>query len=202
MKSRRFTLNVTLVIAATLSLQFATYAAADYVAADRAAADRAAIAAIPATNLEGQTFFSHPPRLVRTVTSENGSDTPSTYEFTLTLPKDAGQPLKAVTIAQAPNLETVRFDSRNSQAFLGNRVAAGHEISLARVGNEQSTNAGEATVVFAQPVQPGRTVTLALAVHRNPNLGGVYEFGVTAYPEGENGLGQFLGYGRINFYSY
>jgi hypothetical protein len=27
----------------------------------------------------------------------------------------------------------------------------------------------------------------------------VYLLGVTAYPDGENGLGQFLGYGRINF---
>jgi Protein of unknown function (DUF2808) len=31
-------------------------------------------------------------------------------------------------------------------------------------------------------------------------MGGVYEFGVTAYPTNQDGLGQFLGYGRINFY--
>ncbi len=192
MKFRTFTLNVTLAIAAILGLQFVAHAAANH----------DAIAANPVTDLAGQTFFSHPPRLVRAVTSEIGIDTPSTYEFTLTVPEDAGQPLKAVTIAQAPNLETVRFDISDSQAFLGDRAAARHEVPLASIGNEQPANSGEATIVFAQPVQAGNTVTIALAVQRNPNLGGVYEFGVTAYPDGENGLGQFLGYGRINFYSY
>ena len=43
-------------------------------------------------------------------------------------------------------------------------------------------------------------ITVAIESQRNPSWSGVYEFGVTAYPTGENGLGQFLGYGRINFY--
>nr|WP_277883373.1 DUF2808 domain-containing protein [Nostoc flagelliforme] len=47
---------------------------------------------------------------------------------------------------------------------------------------------------------PGNTVTIALAVRRNPIGSGVYQFGVTAYPDGENSLGQLLGYGHINFY--
>ena len=192
MKFRILTLRVTLVIAAILGLQLAVHADAH----------DDAIAANPVTNLEGQTFFSHPPRLVQAVTSDVGIDTPSTYEFTLTLPENAGQPLKAVTIAQAPNLETVRFNISNSQAFLGDQAVAGREIPLVSIGNEQPANSGEATVVLAQPVQPGSTVIVALSVERNPKLGGVYEFGVTAYPEGENGRGQFLGYGRINFYGY
>jgi len=59
---------------------------------------------------------------------------------------------------------------------------------------------GEITVVFEQPVQPGNTVTVAIAAKANPNFGGSYEFGVTAYPVGDNSMGLFLGYGRINFY--
>ncbi|HEY9884013.1 MAG TPA: DUF2808 domain-containing protein, partial [Thermosynechococcaceae cyanobacterium] len=124
----------------------------------------------------------------------------STYEFTLTVPKNAGQPLKAVKIAQAENVETVKFDVSNSKAFVGDRLTASSEIQLASVGAEQPANPGEVTIVFEQPVQPGSTVTVALAVQSNPVWGGVYEFGVTAYPDGENGLGQFLGYRRISFY--
>lgn len=44
----------------------------------------------------GQTFFNHPPLLVRVAASQIGAEIPSTYEFTLTVPKDAGQPLRAV----------------------------------------------------------------------------------------------------------
>lgn len=46
----------------------------------------------------GQTSFSHPLTLVRVASSQLGVSIPSTYEFTLTVPQDAGQPLKAVTI--------------------------------------------------------------------------------------------------------
>ncbi|MBD2033511.1 DUF2808 domain-containing protein [Leptolyngbya sp. FACHB-321] len=148
----------------------------------------------------GQSFFSHPPQLVRAAALPNGGSVSSTYEFTLTVPQDAGQPLKAVTIAQAPSAETVKFNVTNNRASIGRRFAAGPEIRLASVRGDQSTNLGEATVVFNQPVLPGNTVTLSLPVQKNPHSSGVYLFGVTAYPEGENGLGQFLGYGRINFY--
>jgi hypothetical protein len=41
-------------------------------------------------------------------------------------------------------------------------------------------------------------MTIALAAQKNPTSTGVYLFGVTAYPDGENGLEQFLGYGRIH----
>lgn len=66
----------------------------------------------------------------------------------------------------------------------------------------QPARPGEVTLVFDQPVQPGSTVTVALAVQQNPSWGGVYEFGVTVYPVGKHGLGQFLGYRRINFYGH
>ncbi|GAP99900.1 DUF2808 domain-containing protein [Leptolyngbya sp. NIES-2104] len=154
----------------------------------------------PPSNQAKQAFFSHPPRILRVAASATGAFASSTYEFTLTVPKDAGQPLKAVTIAQAENVEVAKFDVRNSKASLGERFASRSEIRLASTGG-QPARPGEITLVFDQPVQPGSTVTVALAVQRNPSWGGVYEFGVTVYPIGENALGQFLGYRRINFYS-
>ncbi|MGG6263043.1 DUF2808 domain-containing protein [Leptolyngbya sp. AN03gr2] len=148
----------------------------------------------------GRAYFSHPPRLVRAYTSQPQAYVPSTYEFTLTVPANAGQPLKAVRIAQEQNLRTVKFDVGRSKAFAGGRFAAGAEIPLASVGGGKSTP-GEATIVFDQPVQPGSTVTVALEAKANPDFGGIYEFGVTVFPAGEDSLGQFLGFGRLSFYS-
>jgi Protein of unknown function (DUF2808) len=149
----------------------------------------------------GQTYFSTSPRLTRSAASEKGAYAPSTYEFTLAVPADAGQPLKAVTIAQAENAETIRFDVPNSKAFAGNRYAAGPVIPLASIGGSQPANSKAVTIVFDQPVQPGSTVTVALEAKANPTFGGIYEFGVTAFPGGENGTGLFLGFGRLSFYS-
>lgn len=219
MKLHTFTINVILAIAATAEVQSATYATTKFnLLAQQIGLQTAQPQSVQPQPIQsqaiqvkpqaanssieqaGRTFFSHPPLLMRVAAPQTGAETPSTYEFTLTVPKDAGQPLKAVTIAQATNVETVKFDVSNSKAFVGDRLTARSQIPLASVGGEQPANPGEATIVFAQPVQPGDTVTVALAVQQNPQWGGVYEFGVTAYPDGNNGLGQFLGYGRINFY--
>lgn len=147
----------------------------------------------------GQAFFSHPPRLMRAYTSQSQAYVPSTYEFTLVVPSDAGQALKAVRIAQERNLETVKFDVGRSKAFAGARYASGAEIPLASIGG--TSVPGEATIVFDQPVQPGSTVTVALEAKANPASGGIYEFGVTAFPVGEQSMSQFLGFGRLNFYT-
>jgi hypothetical protein len=209
MKIHGLMIRVTLAIATTLSLQSVTHASTKWDDITKQAGQKIAqlqpVQSQSQTedislNQPGETFFSHSPQLTRAAVASIGAYTPSTYEFTLTVPQDAGQPLKAVKIAQSESPETVRFDISNSKAFLGQRLTASSEIRLASVGDEQPTNPGEATIVFDQPVQPGSTVTIALAVRRNPIWSGVYLFGVTAYPTGENGMGQFLGYGRINFY--
>lgn len=187
MQFHKLFIGVTLAIAATTGIQSATYTLTK--------------AESISTEQARQTFFNYPPRLIRAAASQVGRDTPSTYEFTLTVPKDAGQPLKAVKITQAKNLETVNFEVSDSKAFIGKRFAAGPEIQLASIGGDQPSTPGEVTIVFDRPVQPGTTVTVALAAQANPNWGGVYLFGVTAYPAGDNGLGQFLGYGRICFYN-
>jgi hypothetical protein len=125
----------------------------------------------------------------------------STYEFTVVVPADAGQPLKAIRISQLPNLETIKFDLRHSKAYRGTRLTTANQIPLMSIGGTADEPAGEATIVFEQPVQPGSVVTLALQVDANPQIAGVYQFGVTAFPVGENSNGQFLGVERINFYT-
>jgi hypothetical protein len=145
----------------------------------------------------GQTFFSHPPRLVQLIASQHQANAPSTYAVTLQVPVDAGQPLRAVRIAQEPNLSTIKFALDRSKASTGERFAAGSEIPLASAGGQSTP--GEAMVVFAQPVQPGSSVTIMFETNANPEAGGIYEFGITAFPDGEDGLGQFLGLRRISF---
>jgi len=146
----------------------------------------------------GQTAFNYPPRLVRAATSFISADTPATYHFTLAIPKNAGEPLKAVTVSQRENLDPVSFDPSRSHAFLGDSFAGGSEVTLARIDGEQSNKPGEATIAFDPPVLPGSTVTVALRAKRNLSEG-TYLFGVTAFPAGENSSGKFLGYGRLHF---
>jgi hypothetical protein len=146
----------------------------------------------------GQTAFNYPPRLVRAATSFRSANTPATYHFTLAIPENAGEPLGAVTISQRENLDTISFDPSRSRAFLGNSFAGGPEVSLASIGREYPNKPGEATIVFDPPVPPGTKLTVALRAKSNPS-GGVYLFGVTAFPDGEDSSGQFLGYGRLHF---
>jgi hypothetical protein len=208
MKFHKLTISVTLAIAATAAIPSATRASSKYnliakhiglQTAKFHSSQPKLLAESTSVNQTGKTFFDNPPQLIRAAAIPIDRIAPATYEFTLMVPENAGQPLKAVTIAQTKNLETVRFNASNSKAFLGKRFTGGTNIRLASVGGGQPPNPNEVTIVFDQPVKPGSTVTVALAAERNPSRGGVYEFGVTAYPAGENGMSQFLGYGRINF---
>lgn len=155
-----------------------------------------------AGQLQGQGFFDHAPRLIRSAASYVMSHTPATYEFTISVPSDAGAALQTVKIVQEQNIDRVRFDSTHSSAFLGDSFAGGPSAPLAAIGGEMPKDRSEAVVMFNPPIQPGQTVTVALNATMNPWNGGVYLFGVTAYPEGDQTSGLFLGFGRIYLQSY
>jgi len=142
----------------------------------------------------GKTTFDHAPRLVGASTTQLAAFVSGgTYEFTLTVPQDAGAPLQAVTISQAPNAQKVEFALNQSHA-----IANGATVPLASIGGAGNE---DITIAFAQPVQPGSTVTISLQAVQNPGTGGVYLFGVTAYPVGDQTHGLFLGYGRVTLFS-
>ncbi|MBD2103392.1 DUF2808 domain-containing protein [Leptolyngbya sp. FACHB-261] len=148
----------------------------------------------------GQVAFNEPPQVVRAGASSVQASLPGTiYHFTITLPENAGESMQAVTITQRQNVENIAFEPEASRAFVGSSFRGSPMLSLASVGGPRPT-ANEVTLVFDPPVRPGSTVTVALQA-RNPRYGGTYLFGVTAFPVGENGLGQFLGYSRLNFAS-
>lgn len=151
---------------------------------------------------DGRKVFSRSPILTRSATSFSGANTPATYQFTIKVPEDADEALKAVTISPKARAKNINFDVSDSQAFIGDSFAGGTELSLANIGGSQMNDSNEVTVVFDEPIEPGNTVTVSLEAQRNPSQGGVYLFSVTAFPEGENSPGLYLGSGRINVYQH
>ena len=144
----------------------------------------------------GKTFFERSPRLIRSATSFRSPSIRANYYFTIEVPSDAGKPLKAVTIIQQTNLEQIVFFPSQTRAFFGDSFDSDDSIPLASVNRETSEKNG-VKVVFEQPVEPGRQVTISLRV-RNPKYGGIYQFGVTAFPVGAQSQGLYLGIGRIH----
>lgn len=147
----------------------------------------------------GKTYFEQPPRLEgATATQKTAYFWGSTYYFTLTVPDNAGEPLQKVVITPEPGPDRARFNLKKTEAF--ERVGKGPRTKLAikEVTADPKTRA--ISVIFDPPAAPGRTVTIGLYANRNPDVGGVYLYGVTAFPIGEQTYGQFLGYGRIQIY--
>lgn len=146
-----------------------------------------------------KTVFEAAPRLTRTAATHSSPNTPSTYHFTIEVPENAGEALEAVTISQKDNPDQIDFVINKNSAFIGDSFAGGANLDLADIGGNLPLDSDEITVVFDEPVEPGETVTVKLRAKRNPSRRGVYLFGVTAFPEGENSSGLYLGSGRLNF---
>jgi hypothetical protein len=119
------------------------------------------------------------------------------YYFDLELPEDLGEPLKKVVIHQRSGSDKVRFKPDKTTAFLGNHHNKQEPLALKAFTDEATE---EITVEFDRPIPPGSSVTIGIKPSRNPDYGGVYLFGVTAYPPGEKSVGLYLGPGRLQFY--
>jgi hypothetical protein len=148
---------------------------------------------------DGTVFFDRPPRLMNAFTSNDRADAwNATYYFTLSLPENAGEPLAAVIIHQHDGLSQIRYKLEKTTAFTGTYRDRGAPLPIAEVSNPEHTHA--LRVRFDPPVPPGTTVTIAIEPLENPRQGGIYQFGVTAFPPAEKPHGQFLGYRRLHFY--
>lgn len=153
----------------------------------------------PAVELtDGKVYFIQPPRLLKAVTTFKNVNVPgATYYFTINLPKNAGESLQKVKINQHEGFDRIRFDLDDSFAFRGRPSNRGERLALNTTSDRELKTV---SLKFNPPVSPGETVTIALKPVRNPGTEGVYLFGVTAFPRGENSHGQFLGFGRFHFY--
>lgn len=158
------------------------------------------LAPAPAIRLsDGRSYFAHPPSLIGASSTFNTVYARSvTYYFTLGLPANAGEPLAKVTIAQKDFPDEIRFNLADSMVFAGNSSGDRVKLGVKEIAWDDQQKA--IAVTFDPPVPPGQVITIGLSPYRNPRYGGVYLFGVTAFPVGENPQGQFLGYGRLHFY--
>lgn len=119
------------------------------------------------------------------------------YYFDLQLPEGIGEPLKKVMIQQRTGSDEVEFKSEKTKAFLGDHRNKQEPLESTTTINEAT---GEITVEFNEPIPPGNTVTIGIKPRENPDIGGVYLFGVTAFPRGEKPRGLYLGAGRLHFF--
>ncbi len=153
----------------------------------------------PAVQLsDGTVHFAQPPSLVDTVANFRATHTPNTlYYFTLNVPPEAGEPLKQISIVKTQGGSDIYYQLDRCRAFEGTFYRKGANIPFAEVTLDSDTDT--VSFVFDPPIAPGKTVTVGLRSVRNPNIPGVYLFGITAFPAGEKSQGQFLGFGRIYF---
>jgi hypothetical protein len=154
------------------------------------------LAASAVTLRDGKTYFSKPPRLTSSTTTQDGSYIwGASYYFTVEIPEKAGEPLAKLVIAQETGQGQPQFNAKEAEIFEGTRKKQGDRLKFQSI--EITENPVTVTVVFDPPIPPGKTVTLRLYPVRNPQVGGSYLYGVTASPAGEQAHGQFLGFGRI-----
>ncbi len=139
--------------------------------------------------IDGVVFFNRPPILDRADVSSRIAEIPNpSYRFTLILPNNAGERLQKVEFEQVESAEVIRFDPSRVQAT----VKGGDRLKVTLTQAE-----GVWIASFDPPIEPGKTVTIALPARRNPSVSGTYFVGVTAFPVGEKVHGQFLGFGRF-----
>ncbi|KAF3885887.1 MULTISPECIES: DUF2808 domain-containing protein [Nostocales] len=150
---------------------------------------------------DGKVYFTQPPRLEDVVTTYKDVYVwGATYYFTVSVPETAGEPLQKITINQREGADYIRFDLKDSRAFEGTRSERGQRVELKDASSDRKTKT--ISLTFDPPLSPGKIVTVGLKPIRNPAVAGVYLFGVTAFPPGDNAHGQFLGYGRLQFYNF
>ncbi len=158
-----------------------------------------AIAApIQAVQFAGKTYFEQSPRLLGAAVTHNTAYFPGAiYSFILTVPEQAGEALGSIVIRPEPSTDRIRFNLETVQAYVGSG-RRGERLLVQAALSE--TQADGIVVTFDPPISPGKTLTVDLRAWRNPSVGGVYLYGVTAFPAGQQPYGQFLGFGRIHIY--
>lgn len=148
---------------------------------------------------DGTTSFEKSPLLLDAITTYSSVRVPAAkYYFTINVPQDAGEPVEKIVIGQRYSPETISFYPEKTVAFEGTYRNRGERFTIKN--SEWDRGMETVTVTFEPPIPPGNTITLRLKPIKNPDYGGVYLFGVTVFPVGENSRGLYLGAGRIHFY--
>ncbi|MFH7243537.1 MAG: DUF2808 domain-containing protein [Spirulina sp.] len=148
---------------------------------------------------DGTVEFSAPPRLIDSYATRNlVSDGSVTYYLTLDFPVTAQEPMDRVVISLDEGRDPIfryRLESTEVWQTVEDERRA---VSLGELTQDRGTQA--LTIRFDPPLPPGGRVTLALRPVRNPRFAGVYLFGATAFPVGEQVRPTFMGFARLSFY--
>jgi len=148
---------------------------------------------------DGTTQFVDLPRLIKTHSSQTDIYAYNARHYlTLTLPEGATESLGAVVVQQ-------REGSDRNWRYDLDRLRVFSDLDRNRVQRWPMTprfdrDTHTLTLTFDPPIPPGTTFTLALTPRHNPASEGIYLWGVTAFPAGDQPVGRFLGYGRFQFY--
>lgn len=144
-------------------------------------------------------YFLKSPRLISAMTTYNVVRVwNATYYFTIQIPEGAGNTLAAVSFHQRRGTEKIRFNLDKTVAFEGTHRGQRSYLKIKSVKENPDTQ--EITVIFDSPIPSNTLFTVGLKPIRNPDYAGVYLFGVTVYPSGENPKSLYLGPGRLQFY--
>lgn len=143
-------------------------------------------------------YFSRSPRLVDLITTYRGARVGSpTYYYTIDLPNQSGEPLKTIIINQRQGFEEIDYYPNKTIAFQGTPNHRGQALTVEATTWDKTTDT--MTITFNPPVSPGTLFTLGVKAKHNPQYGGIYLFGVTAFPAGNNPIALYLGSGRLHF---
>jgi len=142
---------------------------------------------------DGKTYFAQPPTLIDAFTFQNSVNVGgAVYNFNIRVPQNAGESLQRVEIKQFRAVDDIAIDPSDVQTGVAIAI-----LPDPKPDNSQDKNI---SVTFNPPIRAGESINIRLRAVRNPRYGGVYLFGVTAFPQGDDPYGQFLGYGRLHFY--
>jgi hypothetical protein len=147
--------------------------------------------------IEQTLSFIQPPRLLSVTSSSTNVNAPAIYHFTIALPMTAGKPLERLVFKQISGSETIEFSPRRVQVFTGERRQPDRSVTVQATVEART---GAVFVTLNPPIPPGTSITVALRPIRNPSADGIYLIEVTAFSAGEGSHGQFLGFGRFQFY--
>ena len=143
--------------------------------------------------------FTAAPRLTDAATTQNRTSlVGATYYFTISLPENAGVPLKEIQFQQTSGYDFLGYNIAETRGFEGTRKNRGAEVPLFLVEENRETR--RITVRLDQPLSPGKTVTIAMRPVRTPARSGVYQLRVTVFPPGETARAFPLSPARIHFY--
>jgi hypothetical protein len=147
----------------------------------------------------GRTFFSKSPRLLDVMTTFQGVRIPfPSYYYTIELPDQSGESLQRVMIKKREGSDTIEYNTDQTIAFEGTPNSRGDSIKVKDTQWDENTET--LMITLDTPVAPGKVFTIGLKPKKNPEFSGIYLFGVTVFPVGNNPMHLYLGSGRLQFY--